>query len=151
MGDAGHPARRDRRERHRGPARARPDRHRSPRGPGHRGPRGLGRWEVASFPTGTFADLEQVRRHRPLVVLDVRRADEYDSTRIEDAVNIPIHQLPKRAEDVPEGEPWLYCAGGYRASTAASILDAAGRRLVAIDDSFENAETVGLPLVGPDA
>jgi hydroxyacylglutathione hydrolase len=45
----------------------------------------------------------------------------------------------------------VHCAGGYRASVAASMLDAAGRPLVAIDDSFDNAEQVGLHLVGPDA
>jgi glyoxylase-like metal-dependent hydrolase (beta-lactamase superfamily II)/rhodanese-related sulfurtransferase len=107
--------------------------------------------ELASFPTGTFAELEQVRRHRPVVVLDVRRADEYDLARIKSAVNIPIHELPRHIDEVPEGELWVHCASGYRASIAASILDAAGRRLVAIDDSFENAEKVGLHLVGPNA
>ncbi len=86
-----------------------------------------------------------------MVVLDVRRADEHDKARIKDAVNIPIHELPRRVGEVPEGELWVHCASGYRASVAASILDAAGRRLVAIDDSFENAEKVGLHLVGPDA
>ena len=45
----------------------------------------------------------------------------------------------------------MHCAGGYRASVAASMLDAAGRALVAIDDSFDNAEKVGLHLVGPAA
>ena len=107
--------------------------------------------ELASFPTGTFADLEQVRRHRPVVILDVRRADEHDKTRIKGAVNIPIHELPHRVGDVPPGELWVHCASGYRASVAASVLDAADRRLVSIDDSFENAEKVGLHLVGADA
>jgi len=115
------------------------------------GPEDWAEDELASFPTGTFADLEQIRRHRPVVVLDVRRADEHDKARIKDAVNIPIHELPRRVEEVPEGELWVHCASGYRASVAASILDAAGRRLVAIDDSFENAERVGLHLVGPEA
>ncbi|MDP3892170.1 rhodanese-like domain-containing protein, partial [Nocardioides sp.] len=107
--------------------------------------------ELASFPTGTFADLEQVRRHRSVVVLDVRRADEYDKARISGALNIAIHELPRRVEEVPDEELWVHCASGYRASVAASILDASGRRLVAIDDSFENAEKVGLHLVGPEA
>ena len=31
------------------------------------------------------------------------------------------------------------------------LLDAAGRVPVAVDDEFENAEKVGLHLVGPDA
>ena len=99
--------------------------------------------------TGTFADLEQVRHHREVVVLDVRRADEFESTAIAGAVNIPIHELPRRVGEVPAGEVWVHCASGYRASIAASFLDAAGRTLVAIDDSFENAEKVGLHLVEP--
>ena len=107
--------------------------------------------ELSSFATATFADLEQVRHHRDVVVLDVRRADEFDSARIEGAVNIPIHELPQRVAEVPAGEVWVHCAGGYRASVAASFLDAAGRSPISIDDSFDNAEKVGLHLVGPDA
>ncbi len=122
-----------------------------PAAQGTGGPEQWADGELASFPTGTFAELEEVRRHRPVVVLDVRRADEHESSRIEGAVNIPIHELPRRVDEAPEGELWVHCASGYRASIAASILDAAGRRLVAIDDSFENAEKVGLHLVGPDA
>ena len=58
-------------------------------------------------------------------------------------------ELPRRVGEVPAGEVWVHCASGYRASVAASFLDAAGRELVAIDDSFENAEKVGLHLVSP--
>ena len=107
--------------------------------------------ELGSFPTGTFADLAQVRHHRAVVVLDVRRAEEHESARIDGAVNIPLHELWGRLEEVPDGEVWVHCAGGYRASVAASMLAAADRRLVAIDDSFDNAEQVGLHLVGPQA
>jgi hydroxyacylglutathione hydrolase len=92
-----------------------------------------------------------VRHHREVVVLDVRRTDEHDAARIHGAVNIPLHELWHRLDDVPAGEVWVHCAGGYRASVAASMLDAVGRSLVAIDDSFDNAEKVGLHLVGPSA
>src|SRR5699024_7440623 len=77
---------------------------------------------LSSFPTGTFADLEQVRRHRPVVVLDVRRADEFAEAQVPTAVNIPIHELPHRLDEVPQGEVWVHCASGYRASIAASFL-----------------------------
>jgi glyoxylase-like metal-dependent hydrolase (beta-lactamase superfamily II)/rhodanese-related sulfurtransferase len=107
--------------------------------------------ELGSFPTGTFADLAQVRHHREVVVLDVRRTEEHESARIDGAVNIPLHELWGRLEEVPDGEVWVHCAGGYRASVAASMLAAADRRLVAVDDSFDNAEQVGLHLVGPQA
>ena len=103
---------------------------------------------LSSFATATFADLAQVRHHREVVVLDVRRVEEYDAARIDGAVNIPLHELWDRAADVPAGEVWVHCEAGYRASIAASMLDAAGRSLVAVDDSFANSETVGLPLVG---
>ena len=108
---------------------------------------------LSSFPTATFADLAQVRHHREVVVLDVRRADEHDAARIAGAVNVPLHELMDRLDEVPAGEVWVHCAGGYRASVAASMLDAAGRSLVAVDDSFDNAEQVGLHLVqvGPEA
>jgi len=106
---------------------------------------------LASFPTATFADLAQVRHHRHVVVLDVRRAQEYNAARIVGAVNIPLHELVDRVAELPAGEVWVHCAGGYRASVAASLLDAAGRRTVALDDSFDNADTVGLRLEGSAA
>ena len=107
--------------------------------------------ELSSFATATFADLADVRHHREVVVLDVRQADEHDAARIDGAVNIPLHELLHRLADVPAGEVWVHCTGGYRASVAASVIDAAGRSLVAIDDSFDNAEKVGLHLVRPEA
>ncbi len=106
---------------------------------------------VASFPVATFEELAQVRHHREVVILDVRRADEHDDASIAGAVNVPLHELPKRVGEVPAGEVWVHCASGYRSSVAASVLDAAGRKVVAIDDSFENADKVGLSLVGPEA
>jgi glyoxylase-like metal-dependent hydrolase (beta-lactamase superfamily II)/rhodanese-related sulfurtransferase len=115
---------------------------------------GPGDWSTeapVSFATATFADLAQVRHHRDVVILDVRRADEHEVAAITGAVNVPLHELWSRLDEVPTGEVWVHCAGGYRASVAASMLHAHGRTLVAIDDSFDNAETVGLHLVGPGA
>jgi len=52
---------------------------------------------------------------------------------------------------VPEGELWVYCRSGYRASMAASILDAAGRTVVAIDDDYGHAAGPGWPARLPAA
>ena len=111
---------------------------------------GTGR-ELASFATAMFADLAQVRHHRAVTVLDVRRTDEFGASRIQGAMNIPIHELPSRMSELPAGEVWVHCAAGYRASIAASLLAAAGRQLVAIDDTFTNAPQAGLPVTVPDA
>jgi hydroxyacylglutathione hydrolase len=102
--------------------------------------------ELGSFPLATFADLADVRHHREVVVLDVRRASEYDEEHIEGAVNIPIHEIPDRIGEVPDGELWVHCASGYRSSIAASFLVAAGRTLVAVDDDYEKAGDAGLPI-----
>jgi len=99
----------------------------------------------------TFADLAQVRHHRRVAILDVRRLGEWRESHIDGAVNIPIHELLGRVAEVPGGEVWVHCAAGYRASIASSILAARGVQVVSVDDSFaEQAAASGLPLVtGP--
>lgn len=106
--------------------------------------------ELGRFDVATFGDLAQVRHHRPVQVLDVRRAQEFDESHIEGATNIPIHDILTRLDEVPDGELWVHCAGGYRASVATSLLAAAGKHVVAVDDSFDNAKDAGLPLVSTD-
>ncbi|WP_407343318.1 rhodanese-like domain-containing protein [Pengzhenrongella phosphoraccumulans] len=103
---------------------------------------------LARFERATFADLAQVRHHRPVTILDVRRESEWRSARIDGAFHLPIHDLLQRLDEVPDGEIWIHCAGGYRASIAASVLVAAGRHVVAVDDSFDDhAASAGLTLV----
>lgn len=92
--------------------------------------------ELATFPRAGFAELDQVRHHRPVVVLDVRRNLEWAQAHLPDAVHIPLHELRERFDEIPGGEVWVHCASGYRASIAASLLAAAGRRVVAIDETF---------------
>ena len=103
--------------------------------------------KLATFPRATFADLAQVRHHRPVVILDSRRNLEWARAHIDGAVHIPLHDLPGRVDEVPDGEVWVHCAAGHRASIAASMLAAAGRRVVAVDDEFDRAATAGLPVV----
>ncbi|MER5184909.1 MBL fold metallo-hydrolase [Streptomyces sp. NPDC002896] len=104
----------------------------------------------ASFPRATFADLAAAReRGENVVVLDVRRAAERAGGWIEGSVHIPIHQVHQRLDEVPTGTVWVHCAGGMRAAIAASVLDAAGREVVAVDDRYAAAADAGLPLVAP--
>ncbi|MDX6327273.1 MAG: hydroxyacylglutathione hydrolase [Nocardioidaceae bacterium] len=106
---------------------------------------------LASFPTATFADLRRELNERPVPLVDVRRQEEHTIAHIEGALNIPVHELPDRIDELTTSEVWVHCASGYRASIAASLLDASGRRPVAINDEFDNAAAAGLPLVRRDA
>jgi hydroxyacylglutathione hydrolase len=101
----------------------------------------VGDGQPATLPRATFADLAQVRHHRPIVVVDVRRRLEWSEDHLDGALHIPLQDLVDRLDDVPDGEVWVHCAAGYRASAAASILAAAGRRVVTVDDDFALART----------
>ncbi|WP_300080851.1 MBL fold metallo-hydrolase [Propioniciclava sp.] len=101
---------------------------------------------LASYPRATFADLRDVRHHREVVVLDTRRRLEWEDGHIEGATHVPLHDLLHALDQVPDGEVWVHCAGGYRAALAASILLAHGRTVVHVDDSFANAGPAGLPI-----
>ena len=100
--------------------------------------------ELGTYPVATFADLAEVRHHREVTVVDVRREAEWDEGHVEGAVNIPIHEILARADEAPDGELWVHCATGYRASVAGSVLAAKGRRVVVVDDDFEKVEELGL-------
>jgi hydroxyacylglutathione hydrolase len=103
---------------------------------------------LGSYPVTDFAGYQRVRDARPVVLLDVRRDSEWDAARISGAVHIPLHELPRRIGEVPDGEVWVHCQAGYRASIAASLLDAAGRNVVLIDDDFGVAQRIGLATEG---
>jgi glyoxylase-like metal-dependent hydrolase (beta-lactamase superfamily II)/rhodanese-related sulfurtransferase len=100
---------------------------------------------LASFPRATFADLA-AHPEPGVVVLDVRRDAERSGGYVEGSVHIPLHTLPGRLAEVPGGQVWVHCGGGMRAAIAASLLDAAGRDVVAVDDSFDAAEKAGLTI-----
>jgi len=104
--------------------------------------------KLGSFRTATFADLAQVRHHRSVAVVDVRRTPEWGEAHLDGAVSLPLHELLDRLAEVPDGEVWVHCAAGYRASIGASVLARAGHHVVAVDDSFdEQAAAAGLPIV----
>ncbi|MDN3258236.1 MBL fold metallo-hydrolase [Streptomyces sp. CSDS2] len=98
---------------------------------------------LASFPRATFADLAAAPGDG-VVVLDVRRDSERAAGFLQGSLHIPLHTLRHRLDEIPAGRVWVHCAGGMRAAIAASLLDEAGREVVAVDDSFDSAGAAGL-------
>ncbi|HEY3002199.1 MAG TPA: MBL fold metallo-hydrolase [Kribbellaceae bacterium] len=68
---------------------------------------------------------------RPM--LDIRQTTEHAAGHIPGAVNIELGDLPALAGDVPE-HAVVFCGRGERAMTAASLLQRAGRRDLAVLD-----------------
>ena len=99
---------------------------------------------LRSYRVADFGDLVDTLPHGDLTVLDVRQHGEHDNGHITGAINIPLHELVNRTDEVPGGEVWVHCGSGYRASIAASMLDRHDRTVVLIDDTFANADKLGL-------
>jgi glyoxylase-like metal-dependent hydrolase (beta-lactamase superfamily II)/rhodanese-related sulfurtransferase len=63
----------------------------------------------------------------PPMVIDVRTPSEHAQKRIEGSTSIPLNHLLDRVSEIPRGRPLLvHCAGGYRSSIAAGLLQRAG-------------------------
>jgi len=65
------------------------------------------------------------------VMVDVRAPGERQQKRIAGSLSFPLTQLAKRLDELPADRPLLvYCAGGYRSSIAASLLQRHGFKQV---------------------
>ena len=67
----------------------------------------------------------------PPLVLDVRNPKELIQGRIEGSVNIPLNHLRERMHELPHDRPVVvHCAGGYRSSIAAGMLQQQGIEVI---------------------
>lgn len=67
----------------------------------------------------------------PPLLVDVRTPGERSQKHIAGSEHIPLTRLAERAKDLPTDRPLLiYCAGGYRSSIAASVLQHLGHAAV---------------------
>src|SRR5262245_7517390 len=82
------------------------------------------------------------------LALDVRTPHERDAKFVAGSVNIPLSQLALRLGELPTDRPLLvYCAGGYRSSIAASLLQRHGfSRVSEIAGGIAAWETAHLPI-----
>jgi glyoxylase-like metal-dependent hydrolase (beta-lactamase superfamily II)/rhodanese-related sulfurtransferase len=106
---------------------------------------------VRSYPRRTFEQLDAARNHAHVAVLDVRRHDERAAGSIPGSTHIPMQALLTRLGELPNGQLWVHCASGFRASIAASLLDRLGRDVVLVDDDYSRAVELGLARATPDA
>lgn len=84
-------------------------------------------WEVSPL-----AARDELASSDPPVLLDVRRADEWDIVHLPGAVHIPLSELERRADELEDEEGRrdrpviVYCHHGARSLRAAAALRAMG-------------------------
>jgi hydroxyacylglutathione hydrolase len=70
---------------------------------------------------------ELLSSSQPPLAIDVRAPGERDQKYIAGSLGIPLNHLTENLEKLPKDRPLLvYCAGGYRSSIAASLLQRSG-------------------------
>ncbi|MGY1594129.1 rhodanese-like domain-containing protein [Geodermatophilus sp. SYSU D00708] len=90
---------------------------------------GVAAWAAAGQPVATVP-LLQPGQVDPARVLDVRQDREYAGGHLPSARHVELGALP--AADLPAGPVVTMCGHGERAMTAASVLERAGHRDVAV-------------------
>ena len=70
---------------------------------------------------------ELLSSDQPPLTIDVRAPREREQKMIEGSQSIPLNRLKEAMKALPKNRPLLvYCAGGYRSSIAASLLQGGG-------------------------
>jgi glyoxylase-like metal-dependent hydrolase (beta-lactamase superfamily II)/rhodanese-related sulfurtransferase len=71
--------------------------------------------------------LELLSSNQPPLAIDVRAPREREQKYIDGSVSVPLNHLEENFKTLPRDRPLLvYCAGGYRSSIAASLLQRDG-------------------------
>jgi hydroxyacylglutathione hydrolase len=98
---------------------------------------GIQAWDAAGLPLATLPQMpidelaNRIEEGVGMQILDVRRQPEYSPGHVPGAVNVPLAELPQRADGFDRSTPVVaVCGSGYRSSMATSLLERAGFREV---------------------
>jgi hydroxyacylglutathione hydrolase len=102
---------------------------------------------VPRITAGTLS--EQLGSPDPPLLIDVRTEREWQEGRIDGAINVPLSRLQEQLGDVPPDRSIVvYCATGYRAAIAGSVMRAAQfdvSDLVGGIDAWDSAQLETVP------
>ena len=98
--------------------------------------------EIESVSATQLADKMQVK---DLHILDVRRASEYNSEHIENAINAPLDYLKDSKAKLDKDKTYyVHCRSGYRSMVFTSILRAQGyKNLIDINGGIKAMKETG--------
>jgi hydroxyacylglutathione hydrolase len=117
---------------------------------------GMDAWLSAGLPVQELSQvpvevLNKLLPSRDFQLLDVRQPQEWDEGHLPGARYLFLGDLRAKLENLDPDEPVVvYCASGYRASLAASLLQASGfRKVHNVPGSYAAWTAAGFPIVKP--
>lgn len=113
---------------------------------------GMSSWENAGLPLVALHQLHvteaaKASKAQQLQLLDVRSPQEWEKGHAPGALHVFLPDLPSRLNELPEAERIaVYCDSGYRASIAASLLQAKGFDVANVPGSWQAWTACHLPV-----
>jgi hydroxyacylglutathione hydrolase len=113
---------------------------------------GMSSWENAGLPLQALDQLHVTEAAKQsqqgtLTLLDVRSPQEWKNGRAPGARHVFLADLPAKLGDLSKAERIaVYCDSGYRASIAASLLQASGFEVASIPGSWQAWTACDLPV-----
>jgi len=93
------------------------------------------------------SELAERYAEKPMII-DVRKASEFESEHVVNAENIPLNQINQHLASIPKDTQFIvHCAGGYRSMIAASILKQRGwNNFVDVRGGFKAIKETTIPV-----
>lgn len=109
---------------------------------------GIGAWKAAAYNTESMESVsvgEFAKRKQEGKVLDIRKASEYNSEHIVNAVNTPLDYISESIASLDKNEKYfVHCASGYRSVVFISLLKAKGyEKLINIEGGMKEIKENG--------
>ncbi len=108
---------------------------------------GFDAWKATGKDVDTVetVTVEQLAGIENPTIMDVRKASEYNSEHVLEAINAPLDYINESMKKVvAESKHYVHCASGYRSMIFISILQARGyRNLVDIEGGFKTVKEAG--------
>lgn len=111
---------------------------------------GIAMWkgELETASSVTAAELK-AGKYAHAQALDVRRPGEWNTSHLQDALFVPLANMPKNLDALDKGQTYVvYCGGGYRSMTAISLMKRSGfTHLVNVSGGFGAMVKEGVAVV----
>lgn len=83
-----------------------------------------------------------IKDSKDLIIIDVRRYNEFKEKKISNAINIPVEELEWEIEELKESKDkpiLVYCKAGHKSALACQMLE---------EEGFTNLYNLGQGLLG---